>query len=228
MSQEGLPEQFSGMVRLFPLPNVVLFPHAIQPLHIFERRYIEMVEDALADDHLVALVLLKPGWEPHYWGKPAIYDVACIGRIRWHERLANGRFNLLLQGLCRFRIENEIAAATLYRQAHGWPMPDLELNVDETLKREILRQVSARLPQEHPLSETLQTMHELPMPLGVICDILAFALPLELRVKQHLLEAFDVAERAQALLRILCNLQKPELLPMPHEARPFPPQFSAN
>ncbi|MCS7166170.1 MAG: LON peptidase substrate-binding domain-containing protein [Gemmatales bacterium] len=228
MSQEALPPNFNGVVRLFPLPNVVLFPHALQPLHIFESRYIEMTEHALADDGLIAMVLLKPGWEAHYWGKPAIYDVACLGRIRWHERLANGRFNLLLQGLCRFRIENEIPADTRYRQARGWPMPDLEIEVDQVLKRELLREISSRLNPEHPLRETIAALDQLPVPVGVICDILAFALPFELRIKQHLLETLDVEERAHALLRHLRNLQLPELLPMPRQARSFPPAFSQN
>ncbi|MDW8222607.1 MAG: LON peptidase substrate-binding domain-containing protein [Gemmatales bacterium] len=228
MSQEGLPEHFSGVVRLFPLPNVVLFPHALQPLHIFEPRYVEMTEDALASDRLIALVLLKPGWEPYYWAKPAIYDVACLGRIRWHEPLAHGRYNLLVQGLCRFRIENEVPANTRYRQARGWPMPDMEMEVDEALKRELLHELSSRLASDHPLRETIKALGQIPVPIGVICDLLAFALPLELRVKQFLLETFDVEERAQALLRNLRQLPLLELLPAPREARPFPPQFSIN
>lgn len=228
MGEVELPENFGGLVRLFPLPNVVLFPHSLQPLHIFESRYIQMTEDALADDQLIAIVLLRPGWEANYWGRPAIYDVACVGRIRWHERLATGRFNLLLQGLCRFRIEKEIPTEKSYRQARGWPVPDLELGVDSAIKREILRQVASRLPQEHPLRETLTALNDLAVPVGVICDILAYALPLELRVKQHLLETFDVEERAHALLRALRQLQSVELLPMPREARPFPPEFSTN
>ena len=73
---------FAGTARLFPLPNLVLFPHVMQPLHIFEPRYREMTADALATDRLIALALLQPGWEADYDGKPAVYPVACLGRSR--------------------------------------------------------------------------------------------------------------------------------------------------
>ena len=72
---------FCGKVRLFPLPNLVLFPEVMQPLHIFEPRYRQMTADALAGDRLIALGLLRPGWEADYDGKPAIYPVACLGRV---------------------------------------------------------------------------------------------------------------------------------------------------
>ena len=72
-------EGFSGRVRLFPLPNLVLFPHVMQPLHIFEPRYRHLLEDALADDRLITMAALKPGWETDYEGRPPLYPVACLG-----------------------------------------------------------------------------------------------------------------------------------------------------
>src|SRR5262245_1553397 len=95
---------FCGTARLFPLPNLVLFPSVIQPLHIFEPRYRELLVDALADDRLMALALLKPGWEEEYDQRPSIFSVVCLGRIFKEERLTDGRFNLLLHGLSRARI----------------------------------------------------------------------------------------------------------------------------
>src|SRR5687768_2370471 len=68
-------------VPLFPLPNVVLFPRAVLPLHIFEERYKTMAADALAGDRLVAMALLRPGWEKSYYGRPAIEPVVCVGTI---------------------------------------------------------------------------------------------------------------------------------------------------
>ena len=86
------PEQFSGQARLFPLPNLVLFPHVIQPLHIFEPRYVEMLEDAVADDRLIAMSLLEPGWEENYEGRPAVAQVACLGRVITWQRQPKSRY----------------------------------------------------------------------------------------------------------------------------------------
>src|SRR5712692_4628233 len=97
-----------GLIRLFPLPNMVLFPGAMQPLHIFEPRYRQMTADALAGDRLIALVLPSPGWEKEYADRPALHPMACVGRIAGEHRLADGRFNLLLQGMRRVRIVEEV------------------------------------------------------------------------------------------------------------------------
>src|SRR5437762_11771699 len=85
-------------VALFPLPGVVLFPRAVLPLHIFEDRYRAMMADALAGGRLIAVALLKPGWEKTYYGRPEIEPVVCVGQILSHEKLADGKYNLLLQG----------------------------------------------------------------------------------------------------------------------------------
>ena len=96
--------EFNGVARLFPLPNLVLFPQALQPLHIFEPRYRQLTADALIDDRLLALVLLKPGWEQNYEQTPAIFPVACLGRIVADQLMPDGRSNLLVRGLSRVRI----------------------------------------------------------------------------------------------------------------------------
>src|SRR5277367_5921153 len=115
---------FGGTVRLFPLPNLVLFPHVIQPLHVFEPRYRQLMEDALQADRLMALALLKPGWEDDYHQRPPIHPIVCIGRIFKEERLADGRFNLLLQGLCRARVLEEFKTGKLYRTARVDVLPE--------------------------------------------------------------------------------------------------------
>src|SRR5271163_2101154 len=101
-------QEFKGTARLFPLPNLVFFPHAMQPLHIFEPRYRQMTADALAGDRLIALVLPRPGWEADNTGRPALHPVACVGRILAEQRLSDGRYNILLRGLSRVRIIDEV------------------------------------------------------------------------------------------------------------------------
>jgi Lon protease-like protein len=100
----------SDLLPLFPLPNVVLFPNVFLPLHIFEPRYREMVADALASDRMIGMVLLRPGWErtshdPQ--ATPAVYPIGCSGVMTHVERIADGRYNIVLRGVERFRIERE-------------------------------------------------------------------------------------------------------------------------
>src|SRR5437899_565137 len=92
---------FSGIVPVFPLPNAVLFPHLSLPLHIFEERYKQMTADALQAEKLIAMALLKPGWETDYEQAPAFHEMLCLGRIIADEKLPNGRYNLVLQGIHR-------------------------------------------------------------------------------------------------------------------------------
>src|SRR5271170_4410028 len=99
-------------VPLFPLPNVVLFPRAVLPLHIFEERYKAMTADALSGDHLIAMAVLGPGWEREY--RPEIEPVVCLGRIISYEKLPDGRYNFFLQGQIRAKIVREIRPDRLY------------------------------------------------------------------------------------------------------------------
>src|SRR5438046_8292600 len=96
---------FPGAARLFPLPNLVLFPHVVQGLHIFEPRYRQLMADTIADDMLMALVLLREGWEGDYEGQPLLESVGCLGRVGAYEKLVDGRYNLRLHGLSRIRSE---------------------------------------------------------------------------------------------------------------------------
>src|SRR5438552_1131141 len=123
---------FNGKVRLFPLPNLVLFPHVIQPLHIFEPRYRQLMNDALAGDRLMALALLQPGWEEDYHKQPPVYPTVCLGRIFQEERLPDGRFNLLLHGVSRARIRAECPTSKLYRTARVDLLQDVPIKCGPT------------------------------------------------------------------------------------------------
>ncbi len=94
-------------IPIFPLPNAVLFPNVFLPLHIFEPRYREMVADALDGDRMIGMVLLRPGWEANYQGTPPVFPIGCAGLITHHERLPDGRYNIILRGLQKFRIRGE-------------------------------------------------------------------------------------------------------------------------
>ena len=85
----------------------MLFPNVFLPLHIFEPRYREMVADAIDSDRMIGMVLLKAGWEHEYDGSPAVYPIGCSSVITHVERLDDGRYNIVLRGVERFRILEE-------------------------------------------------------------------------------------------------------------------------
>jgi Lon protease-like protein len=230
MSQDAASlDDFCGTARLFPLPNLVLFPHVVQPLHIFEPRYRELMADALADDRLMALALLLPGWEEDYHKSPPIHPVVCLGRIFQEERLPDGRYNLLLHGLSRARVREEVAAGKLYRSARVDLLADVPVDsgsAEQALRRRIGQGVAARFAgQAATLAQLGKLLHS-PLALGALCDIFGFALPLELEVKQRLLGEVRVEQRARLLLEELEASAAAAQAPAP--PRRFPPEFSNN
>ncbi len=112
------------VVPIFPLPDVTLFPQTFLPLHVFEARYRAMVIDALARDRRLAVARLEPGYERSYAGKPAVRPVAGLGEIVSCERLPTGRYNILLRGTGRIRIERELPTDTLYRLVRAARLAD--------------------------------------------------------------------------------------------------------
>src|SRR5262245_23640142 len=171
-------ENFSGVARLFPLPNLVLFPAIVQGLHIFEQRYRQMTADALAGDRLIALVLLRPGWEGDYEGKPAIAEIGCLGRIIWDERLDDGRYNLQLRGLRRARIVEEVEGGTLYRQARVELLADAHPPSpikDKNHRRQLLPLIPKWIAGQ--AADLLPKLVRSNLPLSAVCDIFAYALP---------------------------------------------------
>ena len=230
MSDElSIPDDFDSDVRLFPLPNVVFFPQVMLPLHIFEPRYRQMTADALAGDHFVAMALLKPGWKPEYEGRPAIHPVACLGKIVADQRLEDGRYNILLRGLSRIRIVEEVASGTLYRHARVHVLNDTSAPAPKRaaeLREDLERVVTAWLASPGVAEDQIARLFANKLPLGALCDILSFALPVPLENKQALLEQVDVARRVNLLLDSLESM--PAAKPIISGDRKFPPDFSSN
>src|SRR5688572_25545764 len=104
---------------IFPLPNVTLFPGAGLPLHVFEPRYRELTREALAARKILAVARLRPGFESDYEGRPAVFDVCGVGFIEQHQERQDGRFDILLRGLCRVRIVEELPPLRSFRQVRA-------------------------------------------------------------------------------------------------------------
>lgn len=128
---EKLTIDFSQAIPVFPLPGCVLLPHATVPLHIFEDRYRRMVHDALDSHGLIAMALFDGDrWKLDYRGCPPVRPHVCVGYIVRHEQLGDGRYNILLQGICRARILKEIEHAP-YRRCFLEPTePSLPMEID--------------------------------------------------------------------------------------------------
>jgi Lon protease-like protein len=226
--QNSSLKDFSGHVRLFPLPNLVFFPRVMQPLHIFEPRYRQMTADALEGDRLIALVLPRAGWEKTYAGKPAIHSVACLGKIVADRKLEDGRYNLLLRGLSRIRILEEVANGKLYRSARVQLLDDVPMNdpASEACFRHKLIDLAPRMfPQPGEVKEEFRKLLIGSMPMGSLSDIVAFALPLEPTLKQELLDELDVGRR---LAKLTAHLEVTAPPASPSAGRKFPPEFSPN
>jgi Lon protease-like protein len=223
------PGGFCGTARLFPLPNLVLFPSVVQPLHIFEPRYRQLMDDALADDRLIGMALLRPGWEPDYDKASPIYPVVCLGRVFQEQRLADGRWNLLLHGLARARVEEELQTGKLYRSARVRSLADADVASAEEagrLRRELGRGMEGWLAAQPAALGQLEKLMGSALPLGALCDVFAFALPLDVALKQQLLEDADVGERTRRLIAHLRENAPADAAPPP--GRKFPPEFSPN
>ena len=186
------------LLPLFPLPNIVLFPQMPLPLHVFEPRYRKMVGDVLDSHQTIGMSLLQPGWEPHYQGRPAIYPIGCAGLIEQSEPLDQGRYNIILRGVSRFRIVEEHDGEP-YRLASIDALGDQP--GDPASLEELRRKVLAAIGRaaDGPVTLVLQT--ELPHDLFVnaLCQSLNLA-PIE---KQSLLDCDSVVDRCARLLEIL-------------------------
>jgi Lon protease-like protein len=197
----------SDLLPIFPLPNVVLFPNVFLPLHIFEPRYREMVADAVASDRMIGMVLLRPGWDRDYEGTPAVYPVGCSGVITHVEALTDGRFNIVLRGLERFRILDEDRTRS-YRRAQAEPVFEMPLrNDDRAAIRTQRSKLEALLAPSVERTGTFRSGGDLKMPAAMpdedLVNALAQYLDLEPLEKQALLEKPCLRSRAESLVELL-------------------------
>jgi Lon protease-like protein len=186
---------------IFPLPNVVLFPNVFLPLHIFEPRYRAMVADALAGERMIGMVLLRPGWESDYEGRPPIYEVGCAGLITFSEQHPDGRYNIVLRGFEKFRILGEEDGRS-YRVAHIQPVMEEPTESDRAILRAERHRLEALLV---PQPEGRGAERKVPpsMTDEDLVNALAQYLDLEPLEKQALLERDGLVARCRSLIDLL-------------------------
>ena len=224
------PPGFTGRVPLFPLPNVALFPNVMLPLQVFEPRYRELVETVLNSDGIIALAALKDDWKLSYETKHCpIHDTVCLGQIVADERLSDGRYCLLIQGICRAQILNEVETPLPYRVGQVSLIKDIYPSVpviDRSRRQQELVHYFQQVVADVDLDSSLiQALGADGVPLGELCDVISHAMRLDAQKAQRLLEQIDVDQRSDLVLELLkhqCRRPKYE------SKRPFPPIFSVN
>jgi len=195
---------------VFPLPDLTFFPHTLLPLHVFEARYRAMVTDCLARDRRLTVARLKPGYEALYEGRPPVHHVAGAGTIVRCERLASGRFNILLRGEDRIRIDREAPSDTLYRMAVATRLaetsgdgPGLEA-LAAVIRERCLQILEALGRPSHEMSESLEAVRS---PAALADQVASGVIP-DVDVRQALLEELDVERRLERLTAALDDLLK--------------------
>ena len=188
-------------IPIFPLPNAVLFPNVFMPLHIFEPRYRAMVSDALAGDRIIGMVLLRAGFERDYEGRPAIFPIGCAGVVTHSEPLPDGRFNIVLKGIEKFRVTGEDASKP-YRLATIDSLPELVPDAERSELRHL------RLRLETLLAAAAEREGGDPkFPRAVadedLVNALAQYMGLEPLERQALLEREGVLARCHGLIELL-------------------------
>jgi len=222
-------EHFSGLAPLFPLPNVVLFPHGLLPLHIFEARYRQMTADALEGERLIAMSLLRPGWEqtPNHL-LPPIHPMVGLGQIIAHERLDDGRYMLVLRGLARAKLIREEHVELPYRIGRLELCHDVVPTTCDFDRQSRADEIVSLFCQLFPGDKFQQLVHQamsVDLPLDAICDTIASTIPMASELSQQFLEELNPDVRSQMLWQLLQRAAQSQTTAL---ERPFPPSFSAN
>ena len=197
----------STRLSIFPLAGALLLPRSYLPLHIFEPRYRALVSDALARDRRIAMIQPLPGQNKPGQDndRPALFDIGCVGRIDHVEALEDGRFNVLLEGLTRFRLLRELDVTTPFRQIEADTVSfDDDLTAELVLpsaERAGIEQEARRFAERQGYAIDWQEVGRLDD--QALVNGLAQAIPFDVAAKQALLEAESLEERADLLAELL-------------------------
>lgn len=193
------PVTIPSEIPLFPLPDVVMFPGLSRPFQIYEPRYRAMVAEALKGNRLIGMVLLKPGFEADYEGRPPIYEIGCAGYIEDYKELPDGRYLILLRGLIKFRVTSEDQTRP-YRIARVDAMPEVPKDAELAPLSALRERLASLLVAIVPLGSDLPPVS---LPDGTYVNAVASDLDIPETTRQELLERNGLLSRAQALVNLL-------------------------
>jgi hypothetical protein len=191
-----------AVIPVFPLDGALLLPGCQLPLHIFEPRYLNMIDDAMSGARIIGMIQTTDGNDR---SRPRLASVGCAGRITAYAETGDGRYMITLTGVCRFTVGDELSATTPYRQVRpdfaGFAA-DLEPAEDELpLDRESFLAILRRYLGHKGLAVEWDAAKQAPA-LALI-NSLAMGLPLDRAEKQALLEAPTLIDRREVLTALL-------------------------
>lgn len=235
MSDEtAIQVNFGRPMPIFPLDQVTLLPQQVLPLHIFEPRYRQMVTDALDGSGQIAMAVFEGrDWKQQYHGRPPIRPAVCIGHIAQHEKLADGRYNIILRGVCRARVIRELAPrdARLYREAMLEP---IGLEQDETPTLKALRVSIEHDLDAGPLSRLtdgatlLEYVRDDDIPTAALIELISFTLVKDREKRYRLLEEGDADARAEMVRREIAEIDRMIRLALPQTGGEYPRGYTPN
>ncbi len=203
-----LPGQLIEQLPIFPLPNVVFFPETLLPLHVFEPRYLALVDHVLEHGRLMGIATLAPGWEPSYYEQPELLPLMTVGRLVRKEQADEGRCNILVRGLARVRVVDELPPEQLFRRLScevlPTPEPDDDLDRELVVIRQLFGSVLARMPGQG--AGAAAGLFNPEVPPRVLLNTIATSLPLSPERKHAILVADTLAMRAELLSQELAEL----------------------
>lgn len=196
--RSATPFPIPSRIPVFPLPNVVLFPKTYLPLHIFEPRYRAMVSDAVTSGQCIGMALLKDGWETDYYGHPPVFSIGCVGRLARVQTLADGRYNILLQGLERFALEREWYDKAYREATIAVTIRGTETSLDPMVRRRLFATLESYLQSRGDVP-TWQELFREDVSDEIIVNTLSTYLECTPLEKQFLLEADSLHQQARRL-----------------------------
>jgi hypothetical protein len=217
MSDEASAIQlnFTRPIPLFPLQSVTLMPHALLPLHIFEPRYRKMMGDALDSAGQIAMaVFAGEAWKDDYEGRPPLRPAVCVGQIVQHHKLEDGRYNVLVQGVCRAVITTELSPIESdlpYRTAMLRP---IGVGGDEDEGAPLVRRRAelgamlraTKLAEFKDTPQIIKHIEDVDVPTTAILELVTYRLLPDPELRYRLLAEGDALERAQIITTELTKL----------------------
>ena len=184
---------------IFPLAGALLFPRMQLPLHIFEPRYRALVSDAMARDRRIGMIQPRPG--PEGRDPPPLFDIGCVGRIAHVEALDDGRYNIVLEGVAKFRLLSELSVTTPFRQIEAELEEDVPAEPLPMVQRAALEEESRRYADAQGYAVDWNAVSRLDD--ESLVNGIAQIAPFDVAAKQALLETSSLEDRTELIIQLM-------------------------